>query len=145
MKSICSAPQHFLLFIKFANQIAKKSETKHGWGHGWKKAVEEWYNSKNHLELAECVTRYKSRYGWKHKDILKLSHIPTGAKIEDKAQFEQIPEPVIGVFSFILFFLKIYKNIPKKKYRICLNFYIFFILIVDDRRIWEYHFFFFSP
>ena len=104
VKTICAAPQHFLLFIKFADQIAKKSEKKHGWGHGWKRAVEEWYNSKNHLELAECVTRYKSRYGWKHKDILKLSHIPTGGKIQDKAQLEQLPEPVMGEFSFILFF-----------------------------------------
>ena len=80
LNKICSSPQHFILFIKFASQISKQKEldanssSKHGWGQGLRKAVNHWYLSKTPMELAKCVTRYRSRYGWKHKDIIKLSH-----------------------------------------------------------------------
>lgn len=80
VNKICSSPQHFILFIKFASQISKQKElnaagsSKHGWGQGLRKAVNNWYLSKTPMELAKCVTRYKGRYGWKHKDIIKLSH-----------------------------------------------------------------------
>lgn len=26
------------------------------------------------MDFIECVTKYKSRYGWKHKDIIKMAH-----------------------------------------------------------------------
>ncbi|XP_046829031.1 60 kDa SS-A/Ro ribonucleoprotein-like [Vespa crabro] len=78
---ICSLPEHFILFIKFASELSKRKITmphpykpSHGWGHGLRKAVNNWYLSKEPLELAKCVTRCKGRYGWKHKDIVKLSH-----------------------------------------------------------------------
>ncbi|XP_012280335.1 60 kDa SS-A/Ro ribonucleoprotein [Orussus abietinus] len=75
IKTVCQMPQHFILFVKFASQLSKQQpDPKHGWGHGWRKAVNNWYLSKNALELAKCVTRYKGRYGWKHKDIIKLAH-----------------------------------------------------------------------
>ncbi|KAF3422284.1 hypothetical protein E2986_09484 [Frieseomelitta varia] len=80
VNKICVSPQHFILFIKFASQISKQKEidatgkSRHGWGHGLRKAVNNWYLSKSPIELAKCVTRYKGRYGWKHKDIIKLSH-----------------------------------------------------------------------
>ncbi|XP_031849518.1 RNA-binding protein RO60 [Nomia melanderi] len=80
MNKICATPQHFILFIKFASQISKQKEldasgsSKNGWGQGLRKAVNNWYLSKTPMELAKCVTRYKGRYGWKHKDIIKLSH-----------------------------------------------------------------------
>ncbi|KOC66026.1 60 kDa SS-A/Ro ribonucleoprotein [Habropoda laboriosa] len=80
LNKICVSPQHFILFIKFASQISKQKEldatgtSKHGWGQGLRKAVNNWYLSKTPMELAKCVTRYKGRYGWKHKDIIKLSH-----------------------------------------------------------------------
>lgn len=78
VKTICSTPQQFILFNKFASEIAKSSsEPKHGWGAGWRKAVNDWYLSKDPIELAKCVTRYKGRYGWTHKDIIKLSHPKT--------------------------------------------------------------------
>ncbi|XP_076288394.1 RNA-binding protein RO60 [Lasioglossum baleicum] len=80
VNKICASPQHFILFIKFASQISKQKElnadgnSKNGWGQGLRKAVNNWYLSKTPMELAKCVTRYKGRYGWKHKDIIKLSH-----------------------------------------------------------------------
>ncbi|XP_058791736.1 RNA-binding protein RO60-like isoform X2 [Phymastichus coffea] len=78
VKIICDTPERFILFNKFCSQISKqKDNPKNGWGHGWRRAVKEWYLSKSPMELAKIVTQYKSRYGWKHKDIIKLAHVPT--------------------------------------------------------------------
>lgn len=77
---ICASQEHFMLFIKFASKLSKQKElaaddnAKSGWGNGLRKAVNQWYLSKEPLDLAKCVTRCRSRYGWKHKDIIKLSH-----------------------------------------------------------------------
>ncbi|KAI4488412.1 hypothetical protein M0804_005260 [Polistes exclamans] len=78
---ICSLPEHFILFIKFTSELSKRKismlhpvKPSHGWGHGLRKTVNNWYLSKEPLELAKCVTRCKGRHGWKHKDIVKLSH-----------------------------------------------------------------------
>ncbi|XP_063984240.1 RNA-binding protein Ro60-like [Diachasmimorpha longicaudata] len=71
----CKSPEHFLLFVSFASKLSKQqSIPRHGYGHGWRTAVNEWYLSQGSKTLAECVTRLKSRYGWSHKDIIKLSH-----------------------------------------------------------------------
>ncbi|KAJ8681437.1 hypothetical protein QAD02_017224 [Eretmocerus hayati] len=76
VQKICKSPEHFILFIKFCSKIKKESGTsKSGWGHGWRRVVKDWYLSKSPMELAKIVTQYKSRYGWKHKDIFKLAHI----------------------------------------------------------------------
>ncbi|XP_046738503.1 60 kDa SS-A/Ro ribonucleoprotein-like [Diprion similis] len=95
VKKICVTPQDFILFVKFASQIAKSApEPKHGWGGGWRRAVNDWYLSKDPLDLAKCVTRYRGRYGWTHKDIVKLSH-PKTDDIAKKA-----------VLKYVLFGLK---------------------------------------
>ncbi|XP_015596736.1 60 kDa SS-A/Ro ribonucleoprotein [Cephus cinctus] len=78
---ICAKPQHFFLFIKFVSELSKTELKKSGgWGHGLKNAVCKWYTKTNSLDLAEKVTQYRGKYGWTHKDIIKLSHIrPTTA------------------------------------------------------------------
>lgn len=80
LEKICALPRLFFLFVKFASKLSKQKEltldgdNRNGWGNGLRKAIKNWYLSKEPLELATCVTRCKSRYGWKHKDIIKLSH-----------------------------------------------------------------------
>lgn len=115
VKKICSSPEHFLLFTKFVNNITKSSSKKIGCGHGWKRAVDDWYKSKSYMELAECVTRCNSRYGWKHKDILKLAHLPVGClKASDKTMLPDIPDNILVkniTFCFITHGLKEVKKI----------------------------------
>ncbi|KZC11497.1 60 kDa SS-A/Ro ribonucleoprotein [Dufourea novaeangliae] len=89
VNKICALPQYFILFIKFTSKISKQKQldpsgsSKHGWGQGLRKATNNWYLSKPPMELAKCVTRYKGRYGWKHKDIIKLSHpVPNNPGVE---------------------------------------------------------------
>lgn len=81
IEKICLTPEHFILFIKFVSQLSKQkimsihcNEPSRGWSNSLRKAINNWYLSKKPLELANCVTQCKSRYGWKHKDIIKLSH-----------------------------------------------------------------------
>jgi len=27
------------------------------------------------MEMSECVTKFRGRYGWKHRDIVRLCHL----------------------------------------------------------------------
>lgn len=74
---ICESTQDFILFIKFVSKLYREKGLNYhtqGWSQGIRKAINNWYLSKEPLDLVKCVTKYKSRYGWKHKDILKMAH-----------------------------------------------------------------------
>ncbi|XP_015112539.1 60 kDa SS-A/Ro ribonucleoprotein [Diachasma alloeum] len=93
----CKSPEHFLLFVSFASKLSRQqSLPRHGYGHGWRTAVNEWYLSQSPKSLAECVTRCKSRYGWSHKDIIKLSHPVT----------KKCPADLQAVIKYIVFGLE---------------------------------------
>ncbi|EZA53139.1 60 kDa SS-A/Ro ribonucleoprotein [Ooceraea biroi] len=77
VQKICTTTEQFILFVRFTSKLKRENELCYltfGWGNGMKKAVNNWYLSKEPLALAKCVTKYRSRYGWKHKDIIKLCH-----------------------------------------------------------------------
>ncbi|XP_063283019.1 RNA-binding protein RO60 [Pelobates fuscus] len=70
---VCRIPTHLFIFIKFKKAL--KDGMKCGiWGRALRKAVSDWYNTKDGLALAMAVTKYKQRNGWSHKDLLRLSH-----------------------------------------------------------------------
>lgn len=45
-----------------------------GWGRGLRRAIQNWYLSKVHQELVYDLTKYQSRDGWSHRDLLRLAH-----------------------------------------------------------------------
>lgn len=49
-----------------------------GWGRALRNAVANWYTSKDLDQLIHQVTKYKSRDGWSHRDLLRLSHPKAG-------------------------------------------------------------------
>ncbi len=51
-----------------------------GWGRSLRKAIANWYNTKEVDQLVHQVTKYKSRDGWSHRDLLRLSHPKTDDK-----------------------------------------------------------------
>ncbi|TGZ53913.1 RNA-binding protein RO60 [Temnothorax longispinosus] len=74
---ICKSTPDFILFVKFVSKLCREKELNYitqGWGHGLRKAVNNWYLSKQPMDFIKCVTKYRSRYGWKHKDIVKMAH-----------------------------------------------------------------------
>ncbi|KAG5311801.1 RO60 protein, partial [Acromyrmex insinuator] len=86
VQTICASTPNFILFVKFVSKLCREKELNYitqGWGHGLRKAINNWYLSKKPLDFIECVTKYKSRYGWKHKDIVKMAH-PLGNSPESK-------------------------------------------------------------
>ncbi|XP_067009407.2 RNA-binding protein Ro60 [Anabrus simplex] len=89
-KTICKSPQNMFLFIKFAKELSAPNS---GWGHGWRRVVNDWYLNQEPLQLAECATRYRSMYLWSHKDILKLAHPAT----EDVAKQAVLKYIVFGL------------------------------------------------
>lgn len=55
-------------------EFAQYIENLGGWGRAKRNAVAGWYQSKTVDQLAYQVTKYRSRNGWKHSDLLRLSH-----------------------------------------------------------------------
>lgn len=55
-------------------QFAEFVEGFRGWGRGLRNAVARWYEEKNVSQLQYQLVKYQSRYGWSHRDLLRLSH-----------------------------------------------------------------------
>ncbi len=58
---------HLFHFAQYVNDLR-------GWGRGLKRAVGAWYNQKSPTALADQLTKYQSRDGWSHRDVLRLAH-----------------------------------------------------------------------
>jgi 60 kDa SS-A/Ro ribonucleoprotein len=56
---------HLYHFITFAKQFR-------GMGRGLRSAITEWYASKTPEQFAQQATKYQSRDGWSHRDLLRL-------------------------------------------------------------------------
>ena len=46
-----------------------------GYGNGMRKAISDWYLSKEPLDLADCVSQVRGSYGFTHRDLIKLCHL----------------------------------------------------------------------
>ncbi len=45
-----------------------------GWGRGLRRAVGDWYNLKEPMELEYQLLKYQGRNGWTNRDLLRLAH-----------------------------------------------------------------------
>ncbi|GAB0106314.1 TROVE domain-containing protein [Nocardia sp. JMUB6875] len=61
---------HLFLFARYIEQFR-------GWGRGLRRAVANWYVEKSVDDLAYQAVKYRSREGWTHRDLLRLSHPET--------------------------------------------------------------------
>ncbi|XP_020370516.2 60 kDa SS-A/Ro ribonucleoprotein [Rhincodon typus] len=74
LAEICRIPTHLFTYIQFRKDLS--GGMKCGiWGRALRKAVANWYNSKDGMTIAMAVTKYKRRAGWSHKDLFRLSHL----------------------------------------------------------------------
>ncbi|XP_014791184.1 RNA-binding protein RO60 [Octopus bimaculoides] len=71
LAEVCTLPTDLFTFIAFSQTLNNPSK---GWGKLQRKTISSWYNSKDPKQLAENATRYKSKAGWTHKDVLRLTH-----------------------------------------------------------------------
>lgn len=61
---------HLTLFVSYVEQFR-------GWGRGLRRAVGGWYTDKSGDQVAYQITKYASRNGWTHRDILRKAHAST--------------------------------------------------------------------
>lgn len=65
---VCRTGTHLFQFVEAVNALG-------GWGRLTKRAVSEWYLSKDADSLARQVSKYQQRDGWSHRDLLRLAHV----------------------------------------------------------------------
>lgn len=64
---VCRTGTHLLQFVSEVTQMR-------GWGRALRRAVGNWYNLKSVEDAAYQMMKYGSRFGWTHRDVLRVSH-----------------------------------------------------------------------
>ncbi|HUM45010.1 MAG TPA: TROVE domain-containing protein, partial [Fervidobacterium sp.] len=58
---------HLFQFINYCDKLR-------GWGRALRNSISKWYTDKDLSQLVYQIIKYKSRYGWSHRDVLKKAH-----------------------------------------------------------------------
>jgi len=82
LNQVCKIPTSLFQFVDYAEKLSGKTT---GWGRAQRTAIGDWYNSKTPEQLALAVTKFVSRCGWSHADLLRLSHV----KPKDECRFSK--------------------------------------------------------
>jgi 60 kDa SS-A/Ro ribonucleoprotein len=77
-------------------QFAEAVQTFRGWGRGLRRAVGQWYLGKDARDLAYQVTKYQSREGWSHRDLLRLAHPRAEGTLQDVLHWAVKGWPGVG-------------------------------------------------
>lgn len=64
--------EEFFDFVKYYTLTLRKSKRKIT--TTLRKMIIKFYNEKDPMELAKCVTKHEKYHGWSHKDLIKLCH-----------------------------------------------------------------------
>ena len=76
INQVCRIPTHLFMLVQYIRDLSQdKKKPGKGFGKGVRRALTEYYTSRNGLELAVLVTKYKNREGWTHEDLISLLHI----------------------------------------------------------------------
>lgn len=67
---VCRIGTHVLQFAQFCKELR-------GFGAAMRRAVGRWYLGRPVDDLAYQVSKYQSRDGWSHRDVLRLAHVVT--------------------------------------------------------------------
>lgn len=75
LPKVARTSTHLFTFAGYVEQFR-------GWGRSLRRAIAAWYTAKNADKLEYQAVKYRSRDGWTHRDLLRLSH----PKTSDNAQ-----------------------------------------------------------
>ena len=81
---VCRTPTQLFMFISYCDAVS----TGHGWSRAHRRAIANWYfrfgqSPAEAKRLAVLVTKYKSRNGWSHRDVLRLAHPKPNPNVND--------------------------------------------------------------
>lgn len=71
LPAVCRTASTLMQFVNYVGQFR-------GWGRGLRTAVAKWFESMPVSRLAYQVAKYKSRYDWTHRDLMRKSHPRVG-------------------------------------------------------------------
>ena len=74
LPKICGIPTMLFAFLEFSKALHAEPACGSGWGRMQRRGVVAWYNGQDALRLAQGITKYRNRKGWKHLDVLRLCH-----------------------------------------------------------------------
>ena len=80
IEAILRIPTHLFTFVEFCELLSGVGT---GWGRAHRRAISNWYNNKTTKNLSYLVTKYQSRNGWSHRDVLRLAHVKPIDSIHD--------------------------------------------------------------
>lgn len=75
IKTACYTPTGLFMFINFCKTICQSEYNSTGWNNVHKRAIADWYLSKEPNDLVYMMTKYQDRHGYNHRDVLRLCHI----------------------------------------------------------------------
>ena len=75
VNGVLRTPTHLFAFVELCQVLATGGK---GWGRAHRRAMAGWYSSKTPGHLSGLVTKYGSRGGWCHRDLLRLCHAKPG-------------------------------------------------------------------
>lgn len=73
VSDVCRIPTHLFQFLEYCQKLSGNGK---GWGRAHRNAITKWYLGfeEDPLRLAMHVTKYRTRCGWSHVDVLRLCH-----------------------------------------------------------------------
>ena len=76
LNDVALTGSHLQMFIDYIG-------TMRDWGRGLRKAVGNWYTQRSIWNAAYQAVKYRSRYNWTHRDLLRKAHPhPTGSQMD---------------------------------------------------------------
>lgn len=88
LPAVARTGTHLFLFARYVEQFR-------GWGRGLRRAVGDWYLTKDPAQVAFQAAKYRQREGWSHRDLLRLAH-PVTTDPEMRAVFDWITHATTG-------------------------------------------------
>ena len=67
LRSVCRTGSHLLEFASYVEQFR-------GWGRRLRSGIRDWYENKPAGELANQFVKYQNRFGFTHRDLMRLAH-----------------------------------------------------------------------
>lgn len=64
---VARIPTHLFAFVEYVQSLR-------GYGRGLRRGIADWYLQQDPTSLAYQITKYQSRNGWSHRDVLRLCH-----------------------------------------------------------------------
>lgn len=99
IEEVLRIPTHLFTFIEFCELLSPGSKGGGtGWGRAHRRAISNWYNNKQVKNLVYLMTKYQSRNGWSHHNVLQLAHpnpkdLPTHGLIYKYVAKKTLPTP----------------------------------------------------